>query len=212
MSDHAILGDMGNMSSTTRLGSRTHRGHYVKTVSTFTAAVIAASLGAALFGAAQANEGGIVDEVRIGALNHEMTLFRDSSDEDGVDVNLEVLFDSPQWLEWAGSPRPHLGATIATHDDATSFIYTGLAWDWNFWGPAFVEGAFGVALHDGETGRSTTSNELGCTWNFHESVSLGYELTEHHRLMLTAEHISNASLCSENEGLTNIGVRYGYKF
>lgn len=182
----------------------------MKTVSTFTAALIAAGLS---LGAAQADEGGIVDEVRIGVLNHEMTLFRDSSDEDGADVNLEVLFDSPAWLEWIGAPRPHLGATIATHDDATSFIYTGLNWDWDLWSSDFfVEGALGVALHDGETGRSTVSNELGCTWNFHESASIGYKLTENHRLMVTAEHISNASLCSENEGLTNLGVRYGYKF
>ena len=198
-----------SMAPATMSRSRTHWGFHVKTVSTLTAALIAAGLS---LSAAQADEGGIVDEVRIGALNHEMTLFRDSSDEDGVDVNLEVLFDSPQWLEWIGSPRPHLGATIATHDDSTSFIYTGLNWDWDLWGPTFVEGAFGVALHDGETGRSTKSNELGCTWNFHESVSLGYKLTENHRLMVTAEHISNASLCSENEGLTNLGVRYGYKF
>eukprot|EP00439_Symbiodinium_sp_Y106_P087805 s1_g341.t1 len=152
------------------------------------------------------------NEVRIGVLNHEMSLFRGDTQEDGVDINLEVLFDSPEWLEWAWAPRPHVGATIATHDDATSFIYTGLTWDYNFWGPMFVEGSFGFALHDGETGKSTVSNELGCVWNFHESASLGYEVTEAHRVMLTFEHISNASLCSENEGISNVGVRYGYQF
>lgn len=173
-----------------------------------TAAAIAISIGVFSAPAAQAE----VDEVRFGLLNHEMSLFRGDTQEDGVDVNLEVLFDSPDWMQWALSPRPHIGATIATHDDATSFVYTGLVWDWNFWGGAFIEGAFGVALHDGETGKSRRSNELGCTWNFHENVSLGYQLDETNSIMITAEHISNASLCSENEGLTNIGVRYGYSF
>jgi hypothetical protein len=30
--------------------------------------------------------------------------------------------------------------------------------------------------------------------------------------MLTAEHASSANLCLPNEGLTNIGVRVGFKF
>ncbi len=173
--------------------------------------LLAAALAIGVASTAQADDG-IIDEVRVGLLNHEMSLLRNDTQEDGVDVNVEVLFDSPDWLEWAWSPRPHVGATIATHDDATSFIYTGLTWDYNFWGPMFVEGSFGFALHDGETGLSTVSNELGCTWNFHESASLGYDVTEAHRVMLTFEHISNASLCSENEGISNVGVRYGYKF
>lgn len=155
---------------------------------------------------------GIIDEVRVGLLNHEMSLSRDSTDEDGVDINVEVLFDPIDWLLWMGEPRVHLGATIATQKDATSFVYTGLVWDWNFWGPAFVEGTFGFALHDGETGLSTVSNELGCVWNFHESASLGYDLDETNRVMFTFEHISNAGLCSENEGITNAGIRYGMRF
>lgn len=176
---------------------------------TLACAMLFATLGAV---PAFAAEDSIVDEVRLGVLNHELSLFRDETDEDGADINGEVLFTSPDWLEWAGSPRPHLGATIATHEDSTSIIYTGLAWDWNFWGPLFVEGAFGAALHDGETGSSKQQNELGCAWAFHESASLGYNLTDNHRLMLTLEHISNASLCDDNEGLTNVGIRYGYRF
>lgn len=183
----------------------------MRSVSKLAAGFLTAALTMGLSSVAQA-DGSIINEVRVGVLNHEMSLLRDSSDEDGVDINVEVLFDPIEWLEWMGEPRAHIGATIATHDDSTSFVYTGLVWDWNFWGPAFVEGAFGVALHDGETGQSTVSNELGCAWNFHESASLGYDLNETNRVMLTFEHISNASLCSENEGISNIGVRYGVRF
>jgi len=187
------------------------RGAFMRTVPTLATGILAIALSMGLTATAQADDS-IVDEVRVGLLNHEMTLLRDSSQEDGVDVNVEVLFDSPEWLGWIGSPRPHVGATIATHDNATSFAYTGLVWDYNFWGPLFIEGAFGLALHDGDINKSLTQNELGCRWNFHESASLGYNVNESNRVMLTAEHISNASLCSENEGLTNVGVRYGYKF
>ncbi len=173
--------------------------------------LLAAALTTGFSTFAQAKDG-IVDEVRIGLLNHEMSLTRATTQEDGVDINLEVLFDSPAWLEWAGAPRPHIGVTIAPRGGATSFIYTGLAWDWYFWGPAFIEGAFGFAIHDGATNKSLDRNELGCVWNFHESASLGYDLSETNRVMLTFEHISNAGLCSENEGLTGLGVRYGYRF
>jgi len=179
-----------------------------------TAGLITAALVAGPATSVMAEGDNIVDELRLGVLNHEMSLLRDSTEEDGVDINGEILFTSPQWLDWLGAPRPHLGATIATHDDATSFGYGGLTWDWNFWGPAFVEGSFGFAVHDGETDPNPggTANELGCRVNFHESVSIGYELTDNHRVMATAEHVSNASICDENEGLTNIGVRYGYRF
>lgn len=193
------------------IAPRRLKGAFVKTIPTLATGILAIALSMGLTATAQADDS-IVDEVRIGLLNHEMSLLRDSSQEDGVDVNIEVLFDSPEWLEWIGAPRPHVGATIATHDSATSFAYTGLVWDYNFWGPLFIEGAFGVAIHDGEVDKSTDRNELGCRLNFHESASLGYNVNESNRVMLTAEHISNASLCSENEGLTNIGVRYGYKF
>lgn len=171
-------------------------------------------LAASLFAAtapAQADDS-ILSEVRIGAMDHEASLFRDDVKEDGLDINGEVLFDSPDWLDWAGAPRPHIGVTAATKSDSASFAYTGLSWDWNFWGPLFVEGALGAALHNGETGLSSTENEMGCAWAFHESGSLGYMMGQGHRLMLTVEHFSNAGLCDLNEGVTNVGMRYGYRF
>ena len=92
----------------------------MRTVPTLASGILAIALSTSFAASAQADDS-IIDEVRVGLLNHEMTLFRSDSQEDGVDVNVEVLFDSPEWLDWIGAPRPHLGATIATHDDATSF-------------------------------------------------------------------------------------------
>ena len=54
--------------------------------------------------------------------------------------------------------------------------------------------------------------ELGCRLLFHEAAQLGYLVTEHHALSLRLDHISNASLCSENEGLDTVGVVYAYRF
>jgi hypothetical protein len=55
-------------------------------------------------------------------------------------------------------------------------------------------------------------NALGCHVLFRESASIGFDVTETWRIMGTVEHHSNAGLCDENRGLTNAGVRIGYKF
>ena len=38
------------------------------------------------------------------------------------------------------------------------------------------------------------------------------KLGENWRIMTTIEHMSNGKLCDPNPGLTNLGVRLGYKF
>lgn len=153
---------------------------------------------------------GIINEVRLGMYDHD-TSVAGNDEEDGVDINVEILFDSPSWMEWAFSPRPNLGASINTAGD-TSLVHAGFAWDFYLLDPLWVEASLGVAAHDGETSEVPGRKALGCKLNFHESASIGFDLTANHRIMATIEHISNASLCNENEGLTNLGMRYGYKF
>ena len=55
-------------------------------------------------------------------------------------------------------------------------------------------------------------NALGCHVLFHETATIGFNITENWRVMGTIEHSSNAGLCDFNRGLTNAGVRIGYKF
>ena len=155
---------------------------------------------------------GLIDQARLGIMDHELTLFLDNRREDGVSYNAELLFKSPSWLAWAYAPKPQLGVTYAPDGNATSFAYASLAWDRRISQQWFVEGSLGMAIHDGETDRSNTRNELGCRWNSNQSISLGYDVDKHHRLMLTFQHISNADLCDENAGITNLGVRYSYRF
>ena len=77
----------------------------------------------------------------------------------------------------------------------------------------FADFTLGGAIHDGETtAPSSGSRQYGCRLGFHESFSLGYSFDGHNAIMLGVDHMSNASLCDKNDGLTNLGIRYAYKF
>lgn len=157
--------------------------------------------------------GGVLSEIRVGLLAHDQGPFS-SNKEDGPDVNLEFLFVSPDLLDVIGSPRPHIGFTGNTAGD-TSQAYLGLTWEWEFWRRAFAEFSLGGAVHDGElttnmVGR--TKKELGCRVLLRESVAIGYKFAGPHSVMAHLDHMSNVGICVENEGLENVGVRYGYRF
>ena len=71
----------------------------------------------------------------------------------------------------------------------------------------------GGAYHDGETDSGAADKkDLGCHLLFRESFTLGWQLTEHHKIAAIFDHISNAKICDHNEGLENIGLRYSYRF
>jgi lipid A 3-O-deacylase len=110
-------------------------------------------------------------------------------------------------------PRLHAGGSVNFRGD-TSFAYAGFTWTFDITPKFFVEGSFGGAVHNGDT--SVTGrpdhNALGCSPLFRESASVGLRFDERWSLIGTVEHMSNAGLCSQNRGLTNIGVRLGYSF
>ena len=54
-----------------------------------------------------------VDELKVGGLAHDVG-FLGHHVESGADVNVELLFTSPDLLRYIGSPRPHIGADINT--------------------------------------------------------------------------------------------------
>src|SRR5260370_13683206 len=68
----------------------------------------------------------LIDEVKIGVLAHDVG-FLGHHVEGGADLNLELLFPSPDMLAIIGSPRPHIGADINTPGN-TSTGYFGLTW------------------------------------------------------------------------------------
>jgi lipid A 3-O-deacylase len=164
----------------------------------------------------EAQSQSFISEFRFGAFGHTI----DNAPEMGsIDINAEILFNKPitssdPWIE-ALLPRPHIGATLNTAGD-TSQAYAGLTWTFNLTDRLFLEGTFGGSINNGFDGPAARvpvdRNELGCNILFRESASLGFQITQNWNVMGTIEHSSHAGLCEANRGLTNAGVRFGYKF
>lgn len=159
-----------------------------------------------------------VDEVRAGVYAQSCCGFG-SSKEQGAAINAEALFDSPSFLSVLGSPRPLIGATFATDSDATSQIYSGLEWqvDVSRW---FISAGVGVAVHNGETdqydpvadaARVNHTVFYGCRALFRLAGDVGYRLTDNISASVHWNHISNAGLCNENEGMDQLGLRLGFR-
>jgi hypothetical protein len=162
---------------------------------------------------ADGRAGRILSEIRIGALVHDKGAFS-RREEVSNDVNLELLFVSPEFLEIIGSPRPHLGVSVNTGGD-TNQVYMGLGYEFEFLGSWFAGFSLGGAVHDGTKDYGTgagDSKELGCRVLFRGSTEFGYRFRGHHSLSVMLDHISNIKFCDKNEGLESIGIRYGYRF
>jgi lipid A 3-O-deacylase len=156
----------------------------------------------------------VVSEVKLGLLAHDVHIFSSSRKEEGVDVNGEILFNLPsyEFLGWIGSPRFHLGGSVNSEGE-TDQGYFGLTWDYHSDIGVFVEGSFGGAVHDGKLNSYYADRKsLGSRVLFRLSGSVGYQFDQHHSLAVMVDHISNAGLASPNEGMDNVGVRYGFRF
>jgi hypothetical protein len=131
------------------------------------------------------------------------------------DINFEALFTAPMIdsFVWLGKVRPHVGATVNLNGHE-SMAYAGLSWTVPVTDNFFVEGSFGGAVHNGPLhGAVAPDRNLGCSVLFRESASIGANLTESSSIMLTLEHASHAGLCGvDNRGITNLGVRVGFRF
>jgi hypothetical protein len=142
-----------------------------------------------------------------------------SAEKGSGNVTGEILFPKPYapadrfWAYFV--PRPTAGFSANT-GGRTSVAYIGATWTVDITQRIFVEGFFGGAAHNGSTGPREFAppgfNALGCSPMFREAGTVGYRLTERWSVMATIEHISNAGLCVDNRGLTNVGAKVGYSF
>jgi lipid A 3-O-deacylase len=138
--------------------------------------------------------------------------FTDNDEEGGLNIGAEFLTASPQWLGWIWSPRPTAGFSLNTAGD-TSAAYAGVTWDFDITGPLFVTAFFGGVVHDGETDPGKPDKRaLGCPLLFRESIGLGWRLPGGDAIELAVDHMSNASLCDENDGVENLGLKYHLRF
>lgn len=154
-----------------------------------------------------------IDEIRAGVFKQAID---DAPHEGTAALNLEILggrfpggYDN-SILEFLLTPRPHIGTTLAF--GKTDEFYWGVTWDAKLFERTFFEASFGGAAHDGPTSATIGEASYGCVVNFRESASLGYSLTPQLRLMATIDHMSNGGLCHPNRGLTNAGIRLGYRW
>ena len=154
-----------------------------------------------------------VSEMRAGIVDHDTGLLGNNKEE-GFDVSLEARFQPLTGWPWDDiwHPRPHIGANFSTAG-GTSSLYTGLTWIWRFGGRYFFSVDLGGAIHDG---KRTTSDperkELGTRLLFREAIELGIDLDDRFALSVRFDHISNANIASENEGLDTAGVFYTIRF
>jgi lipid A 3-O-deacylase len=161
---------------------------------------------------------GIINEFKVGGLWHDVGFLGDHK-ERGADVNLEMLFNSPDILAILGSPRPHIGGDYNTAGQ-TSDVFAGLTWGisviQNLFRPGdaiFLTGSLGGAYQDGYIDNAPLGRkELGSPILFRESAELGYQITPVISVAAILEHISNANLGQHNAGITSAGARFGFKF
>lgn len=133
--------------------------------------------------------------------------------ERGGAIAAEAKFN-PVGPGWLARPRPAIGISIAADDAATSFAYASLDWRIPV-GPAwFIDFGFGGAVHDGATDLDPAVDFprrgeafLGCRALFRLHGGPGVRLAPRISLRAEFEHLSNANLCEENEGLDNLGLR-----
>ena len=176
---------------------------------TVVAALTAAPPGAV---AQTANQPGLIYELRLGALVHDMPgLWSGFRLERGADINAEVIL-SPALPLFGGHLRPAIGASISTSGQ-TSKAYFDARWMIEARSGFFLGLGIGAAVHNGLIDPTDVDRKaLGSRVLFHFPLEIGYRFDPHNSLSLYFEHVSNGYTKTYNEGLDSLGVRYGYKF
>lgn len=183
------------------------------------------AFGAAMMLAPQAEAG--VDELHVGVMQHNICVIncKNADKEDGPNIELQVSFDSPGFLSWAGSPQPYVMASINTAGD-TSFGGFGLEWRWDFAEKWALEPGIGYVIHDGELENPYPDGspeaaafadehvQYGSEDLFRTSLGLTYDFEGPFEGQLFYEHLSHGQILGDgrNQGVDQIGIRVGYQF
>ena len=165
-----------------------------------------------ILGTASVGHTGPVDEIRVGLLYHDPELWGGSGDEEGFDLNGELIL-SPSLELFSGILRPNLGFSLNSEGN-TSKIYGGALWEYRWPRGYFFDLGFGLAVHNGEIeeGKVADMAQLGSTVLFRVAFEVGFAIGNRHLISMMFDHISNAYLADPNEGLDTLGLRYGYRF
>lgn len=184
-----------------------------------------AAFGAALALAPTAEAG--VDEVHVGIMAHNIcvTDCKNAGKEEGPNLEFQVSFDSPGFLGWAGAPQPYVVASVNVAGD-TSFGGAGLEWRWEFAEGWALEPGVGYIVHDGELTNPFANGtpeaaafaaehvQLGSRDLFRTSLGLTRDFEGPWEAELFFSHLSHGQILGEgrNQGMDQLGVRFGYQF
>jgi lipid A 3-O-deacylase len=166
-------------------------------------------------------------ELKFGVLAHDVHFL--GGKEHGVDLNPEIILQSPfsdawaaslpWYLQWMAQPRPTLGGEINT-SGFTDQAYFGATWSWQL-ASNVVQPDDGVALsfffgpgfNDGDIiGTAPDRKSLGSHVLFREALELGYRITPVYQISGFIDHVSNGGLAKQNESINDVGVRFGVRF
>lgn len=150
-------------------------------------------------------------EIALGVSAHDVGAFGRNK-ESGGNFNLELRFTPFDWSVWRRiyNPQPHIGIHVNS-DKNTNQIYAGAGWVFNLSPDVVVTGTLGLSLHDGKTSTTLLNRkELGSGLLFRESLEAGYKLTKHQKISIYLDHISNAGIAENNEGLDTFGLRFSH--
>ncbi|MGE3929179.1 MAG: acyloxyacyl hydrolase [Hyphomonadaceae bacterium] len=187
--------------------------------------------GLALVGAAvmtPARAEALVDQAYVGVMAHNIcvTDCKNANKEDGSSIELQLSFDSPSFLSWAGSPTPYVVASVNTAGD-TSFGGFGLDWRWEFADGWALEPGVGYVVHDGELENPYATDDprapvfsddhvlLGSRDLFRTSLGVTRRIGDGPwEAQLFFSHLSHGQILGtgRNQGMDQLGVRLGYQF
>jgi lipid A 3-O-deacylase len=190
---------------------KTSLAHWRQASTIATLAAVVTVLAAPLAANAQSSSG-LVQELRLGVLVHDMPgLWSGFRLERGADINAEVIL-APSIPMLGGNLRPAIGASLSTSGQ-TSKAYLDARWMVEARSGFFLGLGLGAAVHNGVLDATEVDRKaLGSRVLFHIPLEIGYRFDGRNSLSLYFDHMSNGYTQKYNEGLDSLGVRYGYKF
>lgn len=149
------------------------------------------------------------------------------ADENSIAINADIVFDEPEFLKWALSPQPYIGALINL-EGKTSYGAAGLLWRQELGERLYTDFSLGMAVHNGTLNinfgegqtlsqifdRFDTEIEFGSRVLFKPQLSVGYRVSEEWAGEIYFEHLSHATLFDDkdNDGVDIMGVRAAKRF
>lgn len=154
-----------------------------------------------------------IDEARIGILAHDVPGLWSGwrIETPRPDFNAELIF-SPSVDVLGGTVRPVIGGSY-NNAGGTSKAYIDARWEYQTSLGIFFGLGIGAAVHNGYIDPVSIDHKaLGSRVLFHFPAEIGYRFQGGQTLSVYFEHDSNGYTQKSNEGLDDLGIRYGIKF